>query len=130
MIVTAKLLTEVNACEDQVATFAQEWPGGMKVNRENLFRAVELDLDIGWGADEFLRGEALKAYNKATAEATKAYHEAIAEALKAYNKATAEPYKAYDEALVEPWKAYNEALVKAILLAVASDPPNTKEQSG
>lgn len=37
------------ACPEQRKIFLREWPKGAEVTLENVQRAVELGLDLGWG---------------------------------------------------------------------------------
>jgi len=50
MRVTTEDLRMLNACGDQVETFADEWPNGVEVTGDSLRRAVDLGLDIDWWA--------------------------------------------------------------------------------
>ena len=97
MKITADMLRERGACEEQVLVFEKEWPKGTDVTLEAALRAVELGLDLEWFAASFLSGEAWEAYQKATAPSLEAYWKAKDTAWEAYEKATA-------PALVEAWK--------------------------
>ena len=89
MLITKELLEDIDACTNQVAIFAEEWPKGVELSLESVLRATELDLDIDWFAQHFLSALAQKAYDEAIALAQKAYDEVIAPAQKAYDEARA-----------------------------------------
>ena len=108
MKITADMLRERDACEEQVLVFEKEWPKGTDVTLEAALRAVELGLDLEWFAASFLSGEAWEAYQKAPAPAGEAYEKATAPAREAYWKAKDTAWEAYEKAtapaLVEAWK--------------------------
>jgi hypothetical protein len=52
------------ACKKQKAIFKAEWPDGAPATLENVLRAVELGLDLQWGADHWFTSEALAEYNR------------------------------------------------------------------
>ena len=113
MYLTADMLREKDACEDQVTIFEEEWPDGVEVTVEAILRAVELWLDIDWFVHQFLPAPVRKAYNEAMTSAQRAYDEVIAPAQKAYDEGIASARKAYDEVVDPARKAYNEAIAPA-----------------
>jgi hypothetical protein len=52
--ITHEWLVEHGACEDQRAVFAAEWPDGVVLSEQSLYRAAELGLNLGWFAREYL----------------------------------------------------------------------------
>ena len=48
MRITAELLRQHNACEDQVEIFEERWPSGVTPNKRSLAVAQQLGLDIRW----------------------------------------------------------------------------------
>ena len=89
--ITIEWLKSRNACKDQVAIVKREWGDTIPLTRENLRRAVELQLDLDWlVANLELTTKALRVYNEATAEARRVYYEARAEARRVYCEATVE----------------------------------------
>src|SRR5487761_2539672 len=77
MRITSEMLTEADACDNQAAIFAAEWPDGCEVTPEVAQRAVALGLDLNWAAEHLLPKTALAAYEAARAPAWAAY-EAVA----------------------------------------------------
>jgi len=69
MRVTAQMLRDRNACEDQVAIFEREWPDGVNVGIRAARKAVKLGLDLEWFAETFLPPAAWADYEKAIAPA-------------------------------------------------------------
>jgi len=118
MKITVEWLKNRQACESQIAVFAEEWPKGVTVTRNSLLRAASLNLDVEWLAGQILKPPARKAYDEATAPAWKAYGKATASAWKAYGEATASAWKAYGEAIASAQKAYDEAIASALWKAV------------
>jgi len=113
MYLTADMLREKNACHRQVAVFEKEWPDGVKTTKKAILRAVELELDICWFADNFLPPPIWKAYNEVMVYIRKAYKEAMASARKAYEEAIAPTREAYEEVMAPAREAYKEAIVPA-----------------
>ena len=107
MFITGDKLRRKGACVDQAEIFEKEWPDGAEVNEANTQKAVELNLNLGWFAQNFLSAPAGKVYNEAAAAAGKVYNEATAAAGKVYNEAAAPAWKVYDEATAA-------ALIKAV----------------
>ena len=89
MKVTAQMLRDKEACEDQVEVFEREWPDGTRITKKACLRAVELDLDVFWCATKFLTRNQLGAYERAGATAEGAYRKAGATAWEAYREAVA-----------------------------------------
>ena len=59
-IITLRMLR--GACIEQKALFKREWPDGAPATLENVLRAVELGLDLSWGAGHWFTSEALAEY--------------------------------------------------------------------
>ena len=112
MMITLQMLR--GACPRQKAIFKSEWPAGAEATIENVRRAQELGLDLGWGTKWFTL-EALRLYNKATAEPRRLYNKTRAEAWQLYDAATAE---LYDAAMAEAWRLYDAATAEALLAAL------------
>jgi hypothetical protein len=51
MKITTEWLTKRNACQDQIDTFAREWPEGVVISLAVLKRAAQLQLDLEWFAE-------------------------------------------------------------------------------
>ena len=124
--ITAQMLRDRGACNDQVNIFAAEWPGGAEVTLENCLRAAELGFNFDWAANVLLPSEARQVYRAATKEAWRAYDAARAatveplrdyyaatkearRVLDAARAATKEAWRAYDAATKEAWRAYDAA---------------------
>ena len=129
-VITHDWLSKHQACKEQYAIFATEWPEGAPLTPANIHRAAELKLDIDWLAKRILpapawrayeeaTAPALRAYKEATAPALRAYKEATATALRAYKEATAPAWRAYEEATATAWRAYEEATATALITALA-----------
>ena len=71
--ITKAMLEAHGACSVEVEVFAHTWPKGAVVSLVNLRRAAELGLHLGWFADNFLSGPALRAFDAALAPARQAY---------------------------------------------------------
>ena len=108
MKITAELLEEHKACEEQVSLFRRTFPEGGESTVQALLKASEAGLDITW-LERFIPDESWAAYDKACAEPLAAYNKAMKESRAAYDKARKEPRAAYDKALKESWAAYNKA---------------------
>jgi len=52
-LITAAMLRERKACEEQVEVFEREWPHGVALSEAALVRAAELELDLEWFVGEF-----------------------------------------------------------------------------
>ena len=79
-LVTADILRDMCACEDQVATFEELFPDGAALRLKNLLKAARAGLDLGWFAVRILPA-ALRAFDEGVADAEQAFDEAIAPAL-------------------------------------------------
>jgi len=102
-MITKEMLRGLNACEDQIAIFAQAWPNGAEVNLENIQRARRLKLDMAWLMLHGLKTPAARAiYAEARARAWAAYDEIITNC---------------GEAIVEARAAYDEAVASGFLVA-------------
>ena len=81
MRLTAEMLREKKACENQVQVFVGEWPDGVEITEAVVLRAYELGLDIDWFVETFLTALALAEYHKAAALAWAEYQKVTAPAL-------------------------------------------------
>ncbi len=75
MKITAKQLRAKGICEGQLVILEKEWPKGVKVTKEALDRANELELNLTWLADSFLSREANEAFEQAMAPAWDAFEQ-------------------------------------------------------
>ena len=92
--ITAQMLRDRGACNDQVNIFAAEWPGGAEVTLENCLRAAELGFNFDWVANVLLPSEARQVYAAAIDEALRVHYAATKEALRAYRAACATAFHA------------------------------------
>src|SRR5487761_2629538 len=109
MRITSEMLTEADACDNQAAIFAAEWPDGCEVTPEVAQRAVALGLDLNWAAEHLLPKTALAAYEAARATAWATYQAATAPALAAYEAARRATAWAASEAGWAPVRAAYKA---------------------
>ena len=63
-VITHEWLVEHDACEDQRDVFAAEWPDGVVLSEQSLYRAAELGLDLWWFAREYLPAPLLAEYER------------------------------------------------------------------
>ena len=82
-LITAAMLRERAACEEQVAEFARLFPDGTPVTLAACRAAAEAGLDLGGAAGNLLSTPALANYRAATATARANYHAANATAFHA-----------------------------------------------
>src|SRR5487761_2795266 len=114
MRITSEMLTEADACDNQAAIFAAEWPDGCEVTPEVAQRAVALGLDLNWAAEHLLPKTALAAYEAARATAWATYLAAPAPALAAYDAARrATAWAAYQAARAPAGAAFEAAWATA-----------------
>src|SRR5487761_2641494 len=125
MRITSEMLTEADACDNQAAIFAAEWPDGCEVTPEVAQRAVALGLDLNWAAEHLLPKTALAAYEAARATAWAAYEAARratawatyqaarAPAGAAFDAAEATALAACEAAMAPAWAAYEAAWATA-----------------
>ena len=66
-VITHEWLVEHGACEDQRAVFAAEWPDGVVLSEQSLYRAAELGLDLWWFARQYLPAPLLAEYERQVA---------------------------------------------------------------
>ena len=71
--ITKAWLNRRGACLDQVENFCEEWPDGAALTRENLQRAVPLNVDIWWLAEGLLTETRYNALDQATLPAYNRY---------------------------------------------------------
>lgn len=53
-VITHDWLAKHGACENQRKVFAAEWPDGVVLSEQSLYRAAELGLDLWWFARQYL----------------------------------------------------------------------------
>ena len=124
MKITARMLRLKGACSPQVELFRSVFPRGARVTLDNLKKAREAGLDVGWivrqqpeekrAAYKAATAPAYAAYEAATAQAWAAYQAAKAPALAAYQAATAPALAAYQAAKAPAWAAYQAATAQAL----------------
>ena len=102
--ITAKMLRDAGACNDQVVLFEREWPNGARVTLTNCRRAIELGLNLDWAACRFLPAPGRAVYEQAVAPAWAAYEQAKA----AYEQAEA-AYEQAEAAYEQAKAAYEQA---------------------
>ncbi|GMV07384.1 MAG: hypothetical protein AMXMBFR53_36590 [Gemmatimonadota bacterium] len=66
--ITAKYLTKLGACEEQVAIVAKEWPIGAPITVPTIRKALRLGLDVDWLASRVLSLDAWAEYERVKAE--------------------------------------------------------------
>jgi len=100
MKVTAEMLRNKDACEDQVEIFEKAFPTGTRVTRRVCLRAAELGLNTDWFALNFLSPKQFEAFDAATTPHWKAY---------------------YDATTIPHWKAYKAAAALALWEAIRGE---------
>lgn len=110
--ITAALLREYHACEEQVAIFEAEWPDGAEPTEANLQRANNLGLAIGWLCN-LLRDPYLTAYEAARDQHWAAYDAACAQSRAACAAARGPYLDAHKAARDQHWAAYKAAYIQA-----------------
>ena len=116
--ITAEMLTQKDACPDQLDEFRERFPDGLDpaaVTPEEV-----AGLSVGWAVHALLPATAGEAWKEAGAAAWKAWKEATSLAREAYREATAPAWKALNEKAGAPtrdawkeaeaaaWKTYRE----------------------
>ena len=94
--ITAELLTEKDACPDQIDRFRERFPDGvdpLAITPEEAAR-----FDVGWAVHVLLPPAAWKAFEKAVAPARKTHDEVMAPAWETYREAVAPAWKEFREA--------------------------------
>lgn len=56
-LITAKMLVELDACNEDVEFFKLLWPDGVTFRLKNLIRAADEGLDISWFAESILSNQ-------------------------------------------------------------------------
>ena len=110
--ITAEMLTQKDACTDQIDRFRERFPDG--VDPETVQPEEVIGLDVWWAVFYMLPAPAWEAYKEAVDAARKAYSEAWAEVWKAYEE-PASVLQAYAEATRLTWEAYREARARAAI---------------
>jgi hypothetical protein len=77
-VITHEWLMKHGACENQRAVFAAEWPDGVVLSEQSLYRAAELGLDLGWFAREYLPAPLLAEYQRQRAPLWAEYQRQVA----------------------------------------------------
>ena len=113
MRLTAEMLREKKACENQVQVFVGEWPDGVEITEAVVLRAYELGLDIDWFVETFLTALALAEYHKAAAPAWAEYEKVTAPAWAEYDKVTAPAVAEYDKMRASAWAEYQKVTAAA-----------------
>ncbi len=63
-LLTAGMLMNEFACNDQVELFRQIWPEGMRIRLNNLLKYAEAELSICWRACETFKGNNWKYFHR------------------------------------------------------------------
>lgn len=66
MIINLDWLKSKDACQGNIDIFCTEWPDGCEANRQNLERAIVLELDMTWFATNVLPEDKFAEYRKKT----------------------------------------------------------------
>lgn len=82
-------LREADACAEQYAICAREWPDGIPLTDETAARIVVLRLDVEWAPRSLLSPPSRAAYQAAVAPSRAAYEAAEAPSWDAYQAAVA-----------------------------------------
>ena len=98
MKITKDYLWGREACPDQFNLFAETFPDGAEITRDNLLTAARAGLNVGWLARRVLKATAWAAYDGAAVSAQTTFDEAMVTAWAAYGEATATARAAYDKA--------------------------------
>lgn len=112
-LITAAWLRARNACGEQVAISAREWPEGAYPTRENLRRAAELGLSVNWLAGG-LPAAGREAYIVAERPLREALEAAVRLHWKAYETAERSHLAAYEAAERPLREAYEAAVADAL----------------
>src|ERR1700693_3758700 len=105
MFLTAKILKDKGACEEQVALFEKYFPKGGKVTVEKCVKVAHL-FNFDWAAQNLFLSSASVKYEKARAPASAKYEKARASASAKYKKATAPASSEYAKARASAWAKY------------------------
>ena len=97
--ITAEMLTQKDACPDQLDEFRERFPNG--IDLETVRPEEVVDLDVWWAVLHMLPDAAWEAYKEAEDAAWKAARKA---------------FKAFREARATAWGAYKEAEDAALAL--------------
>ena len=119
MRLTAAMLREHHACEEQVVIFAAEWPAGCEITEATLFRALELGLDIDWFACEFLPAPLLAEYRRQEVPLLAEYKRKIASLLAEYGRQAAPFREEYGRQVTPLWEEFERKVVPLIASLIA-----------
>ena len=119
MRLTAAMLREHHACEEQVVIFAAEWPAGCEITEATLFRALELGLDIDWFACEFLPAPLLAEYRRQEVPLLAEYKRKIASLLAEYERQEAPLLAEFERKAAPFWVEYKRQVVPLIASLIA-----------
>lgn len=89
--ITTNLLRELGASEDEVATFAEYWPGGAAVTGPTIGRLLWLrqGLDVDWLAVRVLTEDVWEEYDRIAQDAWEEYKRVTAPAYKEFKRTRA-----------------------------------------
>ena len=100
LILTAAMLRDKMACEQQVFTLEQEWPNGLTLDESAIPRIVELGLSVDWFVNMFLKTHARQEYKRVKATAWQEYERVTAPAWQEYKRVTAPAWQEYERVTV------------------------------
>ena len=110
--ITAKMLEAHEACTKETVRFAAAFPNGASTKRD-LKKALRLNFDLFWAANNLLERPHRKLYEETRAAAWKLYDETRAAAWKLYDETCSPARKLYDETRAAAWKLYYETFAPA-----------------
>ena len=94
-VITHDWLAKHGACEIQRKVFAAEWPDGVVLSEQSLYRAAELGLDLGWFAREYLPAPLLAEYQRQRRPLRAEYERQVALLLAEYQRQRAPLWAEY-----------------------------------
>ena len=80
-VITHDWLAKHGACKIQRKVFAAEWPDGVVLSEQSLYRAAELGLDLWWFAREYLPAPLWAEYERQVAPLLAEYQRQVAQLL-------------------------------------------------
>jgi hypothetical protein len=110
-VITHDWLAKHGACEIQRKVFAAEWPDGVVLSEQSLYRAAELGLDLWWFARQYFPAPLLAEYQRQEAPLWTEYERQRALLLAEYERQRASLLAEY-ERQVAPllWRIARAAL--------------------
>jgi hypothetical protein len=105
-VITHEWLVEHGACEDQRAVFAAEWPDGVELSEQSLYRAAELGLDLGWLARQYLPTPLWAEYERQEAPLLAEYERQWAPLWAEYQRQRAPLWAEYERQRAPLWAEY------------------------